>query len=89
MANETPVNSALFMDRAEPLANSDDGSGRRALHVMQANSLVPKGFDSFFVTYPSGTVEIYTYKVGPTTVATLTLTYTDATKSDILSAVRT
>lgn len=36
MANETPVNSALFMDRAEPLGNSVDGDGRRALHVKGA-----------------------------------------------------
>jgi hypothetical protein len=36
MSDETPVTSVLKMDRAEPLGNSLDDFGRRALHVKGA-----------------------------------------------------
>lgn len=87
--SEVPVISPLLMDRSVPLGNSQDGSGRRALHTLNQNSLVPESFDSFFVTYPSATVEIYDYKLDGITVATVTITYVDSTKADISSAVKT
>jgi hypothetical protein len=49
-------------------------------------------YDHLGVTYPNGTTEVYTYKTGGSggsTVATVTITYTDATKSNISSAART
>lgn len=49
-------------------------------------------FDSFFATFPSSTVEVYEYYQGGlagTVVATVTITYTDATKTSVLSGVRT
>jgi hypothetical protein len=54
-----------------------------ALHVYQANLLVPEAFDYIALTYVAagngaGEVETVTYKTGGsggTTVATLTLTY--------------
>jgi hypothetical protein len=35
---DTPVVSALFMDRSEPLGNSPDDSGRRRLHTLVTNA---------------------------------------------------
>jgi len=46
-------------------------------------------YDYVAVTYPSTTQEVYTYKSGGvsgTTVGTLTITYTDSTKSNLLNA---
>jgi hypothetical protein len=83
------VISTLKMDRAEPLGNSDDGTGRRALHVKNLANLVSEKYDGIFAAYPTATTEIYTYKLGLATVATVTVTYTDATKDVFVSAVRT
>jgi len=44
MANESPVNSALFMDRSAPIGNSDDG-GRRSLHVKVTSGNVSGTFE--------------------------------------------
>jgi hypothetical protein len=85
---ETPVYASLAMDRSEPLGNSDDGSGRRALHVRSLAQLVSEKYDAIYATYPSSVVEVYTYKLTGTTVATVTVTYTTATK-DVLDSVRT
>lgn len=52
MADNTPVTSALHMDRSTPLGNSEDVSGRRALHTIIQN----------FATNPGSikdTVEIF------------------------------
>jgi len=87
--SDTPVISPLLMDRSEPLGNSTDSTGRRALHTLNQNSLVPESFDSFFVTYPSSTQEVYAYKLDGVTVATVTINYVDSTKADILNAVKT
>lgn len=86
---ETPVYASLAMDRSEPLGNSDDGSGRRALHVRSLAQLVSEKYDAIYAAYPSGTVETYTYKLTGNTVATVTVTYTDATKEVLTSVVRT
>ena len=63
MVNESEVVSTLKMDRAEPLGNSDDGTGRRALHVKSLSQLVSEKFDSIFATYPNSVTEIYTYSL--------------------------
>lgn len=41
----------------------------------------PADYDSCSVTYPSGTVEVYTYSKDATIVKTVTLTYTSAAKT--------
>ena len=49
-------------------------------------------YDYIAAAYPSGTVETYTYKSGGsggTTVATITVTYVDATKAELVSVERT
>ena len=41
------------------------------------------------VTYPSSSTEVYTFKQGSTAVFAITVTYTDSTKENVLSAERT
>lgn len=53
------------------------------------NTLVPEQFDSISAAYPSGTQEVYTYSFKSVTVATVTVTYTDATKANVSTVVRT
>lgn len=48
--------------------------------------------DYISVAYPAGDTEVYTFKTGGsggTTVATLTVVYTDATKADLSSVTKT
>lgn len=57
-----------------------------------AGQLVDESFDYIGVTYPSSTEEVYTYKTGGasgTTVAVVTVTYTDGTKENVSSVART
>lgn len=60
--------------------------------VLDAKGLVPKVFDAVTYTATSSTVETYRYYTGGTAgslVATVTVTYTDATKTVLTSVVRT
>jgi hypothetical protein len=64
---------------------------KTALNVTNLNSLVFEPFDYIGVAYPSGATETYTYKTGGasgTTVATITVVYTDSTKADLSSVTR-
>lgn len=56
---------------------------------IQMNSLVPHQFDSIYPDYSNPTTEIYTYKKGIATVATVTVTYSDSSKNTLVSIVRT
>ena len=52
---------------------------------------LPK-YDYDAVTYPLSTREVYTFKTGGsggTTVATITINYTDATKASLLNVAKT
>lgn len=52
----------------------------------------PNLTDAITVTYPSTTVEVYAFRSGGvsgTILMTLTVTYTNASKSDISSVVKT
>ena len=82
---EVPANSALLMDRGLPLGNSDDGTGRRALHVLDRLKFVTKPFDSFAVTYPNTVTEIWEFKLSGVTQQTATFVYTDSTKNYFVS----
>lgn len=58
------------------------------LQVTSLASLVKEKYDYIAATYPSGTQEVYTFKTGGsggTTVATVTVNYTDATKTSLLN----
>lgn len=56
------------------------------------NLLIRVKWDAFSASFPSAVQEVYTYKtggLGGTTVATVTITYTDSTKDTISSLVKT
>jgi len=86
---ETPVISPLLMDRSEPIGNSDDGTGRRALHVRMSGTIVAVNYDQILATYPDSVTEVYTYKLTGSTVATVTVVYTDNTKANLASVTKT
>ena len=57
-----------------------------------SGNLIDADYDYIAVTYPLGTTEVYTFKTGGaggTTVATITVVYTDATKTDLSSVTKT
>jgi hypothetical protein len=86
---ETPVISPLLMDRSEPIGNSDDGTGRRALHVRMSGAIVAVNYDQILASYPDIVTEVYTYKLTGLTVATVTVVYTDSTKANLSSVTKT
>lgn len=51
-------------------------------------SLVTEDYDSIAVSYPTTSSEVYEYSMGGNVVATVTITYTDPTKSNLTSVVR-
>lgn len=83
--SEEKALAPLMVDRAEPIGNSVGPDGRRAAHVRAfvSSPTQPVDYDSGEVDYPSDTVEIYTYKKAGSTIKTITITYTDNTKTAI------
>lgn len=60
--------------------------------VLVENIIVTVPYDYISVTYPTNTEEIYVFKTGGsggTTVATVTINYTDSTKNSLLNVART
>jgi hypothetical protein len=58
----------------------------------ETTGLVPFVFDYIGANYAGSTSDVYTYKTGGaggTTVSTITVNWTDATKSVLVSVVRT
>ena len=55
--------------------------------VIVNNALITVPFDSIAVTYPTTSIEVYTYKLGVTTVGIVTVTYSDAVTKDIITSV--
>jgi len=54
--------------------------------------LVTEPFDYIGATYPTSASEVYTYKTGGsggTTVATVTVVYTDSTKANLSTVTKT
>lgn len=64
-----------------------------AIRVAPVGALnAPPTADTIVATYPSATVEVYSYKSGGvsgTLLATITVTYTNASKNFISTVVRT
>ena len=57
-----------------------------------AGNMIDVDYDYIAATYPLATTEVYTYKTGGatgTTVATITVVYTDATKDNISTITKT
>lgn len=74
------------------ITGTEDGTKKR-LDVSLGLAMIP-GFNvppytRIDATYPDTVTEVYVYKDGATTVATITVTYTNATKQYMLSAVKT
>lgn len=62
------------------------------VNVIQKNALVQVTYDTVVPDFSGGTTDVYAYKTGGTggsTVATVTITYTDSSKAVIQSVVRT
>lgn len=62
------------------------------INTKETTGLVPFVFDYIGANYAGATEDVYTYKTGGaggSTVATITVNWTDATKSVLASVVRT
>ena len=79
---------------------TEDGTTSGTKHVMSVspqgyqqslsmNSLVPFRYNSVYPSYPTTSSEVYQYKQDATLVCTVTVTYTDDTKVEIVSIIRT
>ena len=87
-------------DHAAYIENPSDGGTDRRVHDLSLNSkltgvgglLTGVEYDAVSVAYPTSTTETYTFYTGGlagTLQATITLTYTSASKQELSSAVRT
>ena len=73
--HETPINPEVDADNLGWLVNIN-------------NALITKNYDYVGVAYPQSDTEVYTFKTGGsggTTVAIVTVVYTDSTKADLSS----
>jgi hypothetical protein len=58
---------------------------KRGLHIIDVSAFQ---WDEIDVTYPDAVTEVFTYKLSAATVKTLTVTYSDSTKSTLLNVTR-
>jgi len=73
------------------VTNTVDGQVQH-VNVDNIAGLSLPAYDYVSVSYPSPTQEVYTFKVGGvsgTTVSTVTINYTDATKNNLSNAAKT
>lgn len=72
--------------------DSNDGTkyDLRTITVAGGGSIIDGiSFDTVNVTYPTSTTEVFTYLLSSVTQATVTVTYSDASKKNITSVART
>lgn len=50
--------------------------------------LITQAYDRVDVSYPSSTTEVYTFRASGVVISTVTVTYTDSTKENISSVVK-
>lgn len=70
----------------------DDATSQWVRVSYSQGNLVTETFDYIAASYPAADTETYTYKTGGsggTTVATITVVYTDSTKENISTITRT
>ena len=63
----------------------------QAIRVKPVNVIVPETYDYVAAAYPDSVTETYTYKSGGsggTTVAVVTIVYTDATKENLSTVTK-
>jgi hypothetical protein len=90
MADETGKNLDPQQVLKRSYREETDDSG--SLAVRTIGSFVPESFDFISVNEPDTVTEEYTYKSGGasgTTVAVVTIVYTDATKEQLSTITRT
>jgi hypothetical protein len=83
-----------YIDSGRVLKNAyrEDAEKEGSLAISNIGSFVPESYDALSKSNPLPTVEVYSYYKGGLTgvlVATLTVTYTNSGKDDIVSVVRT
>lgn len=67
---------------------AETNDGKVAVRVMPLGVFVPSEFDAIQAEYPSPTTEVFTYSFQGNQVASITVTYLDSSKDQILSVVR-
>ena len=93
-------NNRKDRDRQAYIENPIDQGTDRRVHDLSLNDklkgsgglLAGVEYDSVSVAYPTSTTEVYTFYTGGlagTLQATITLTYTNASKANLSSAVKT
>lgn len=88
MADNTVISNAPSSSNTDITARTSDSQTATGViqHMFDAGNFVPKEKDYCSVDYPSDTQEVYTFKLGGsggTTVATVTVNYTDDTKANL------
>lgn len=91
MATEEKIIKIVDATVATRQASVEQVGSQGALVVKSVSgTFVSENYDTVNVTYPTTSSEVYTYLSGASTVATVTVTYSDAvTKEILLSIVRT
>jgi len=83
-----PAQGQALMEASLPVTLASNQSN---LPIVDKSALIPSAYDYIDVNLAGATTDVYTYKTGGsggTTVATLTLTYSDATKAVLSSVAR-
>lgn len=79
------------LDANQTLETAYDSTNNAFRIIGAGGTLVTEEFDHVGATYPNSSTEVYTYKVGGsggTTVATVTVVYTNSSKDTLLSVDR-
>lgn len=92
--NATPniagVRSDTFIGSVEPAVHPTRHTWQ--MEIQRVPGFDIPTFDYIVATYPDTVTEVYTYKLGGsggTTVATITVVYSDATKATLTSVTKT
>jgi hypothetical protein len=78
----------MVFNRQDNQADVHDKDGNNAKAVRTFNSILKSDWTRFDVAYPDTVTEVYSFKDGNTVIQTTTIVYTDTTKSNISSVVR-
>lgn len=92
-ANHVPTLLVDDIDNpGEAIPVTGEASGSAVvLHSIPINNLVRREYDAITATYPDSTTEVYKYRTGGssgTVVSTVTVTYSDSTKEELSSVVK-
>jgi hypothetical protein len=86
--NKSEYELRIYNDELKQILEAirDNGAGSG---VDSGSILSGIKYDQVQATYPTTSQEVYTYSLSASVVATITVNYSDATKKNILSLVRT